>query len=170
MRLQAVLSLSCLVAEWAISALPRFIDHRLKVPAVAGTTALETTPANTIPQQQQALHMDQKDYEAFYANLPLQPGQTRLVRVFPAASWDDRVVCYIGVVNVTSDTLPPYNAVSYTWSGQSAEHVVSVNGRDILVTQSCVDALKGIRFQALPVVWIDQLSINQFDQEERSQQ
>ena len=112
--------------------------------------------------------MDRESYQTFYASLPLGPGQIRLVRVYPAESWDDPLLCYIGVVDISQS--PPYNAVSYTWGGQVPEHPVSCNGREVLVTQSCVDALKGIRFQSLPVVWIDQLSISQCDPEEKNQQ
>lgn len=112
--------------------------------------------------------MDRTIYEAFYASLSLQPGQVRLIRVSPAQSWDDPVVCYMDVVDIAQS--PPYNAVSYTWGGQSPEHAVSCNRHEILVTQSCIDALKGIRFQSLPVVWIDQLCINQFDQKEENRQ
>ena len=105
-------------------------------------------------------------YEAYYASMPLRPGQIRLVRVWPAQSWYDPVVCHIRVEDISDS--PPYNAVSYTWGGQTPEHAITCNGNEIFVTQSCVDALKGIRFQKLPVIWIDQLCINQFDLEERN--
>lgn len=112
--------------------------------------------------------MDQAAYSAYYASLALQSGQIRLVTVDPARSWDDPVTCVIDVFDLSEH--PDYHAISYTWGGQSAEHPVVCDGNIILVTQSCIDALKGIRHQALHVVWIDQLSISQLDDEERGAQ
>lgn len=114
--------------------------------------------------------MDRALYDAYYASLPLRPGQMRLVHIARAATWDEPVQCEIAVVDIVQSPAPAYNAISYTWGGQAAEHAVTCNGRPILVTQSCVDALKGVRFQELPVVWIDQLCINQFDLRERNEQ
>jgi hypothetical protein len=111
-----------------------------------------------------------KDYDDYYSSLPLGHGQLRLVRVWPAATWDDPVIFSIGVFEIGH--CPPYNAVSYTWGGQVADQTIACKcGKHFLrVTESCVDALKGIRLQKLPVVWIDQLCINQFDGEERNSQ
>lgn len=112
--------------------------------------------------------MERELYSAYYASLALQEGQTRLVTVHPAESWSEPVACHIVVVNLSQK--PAFQAISYTWGGQAAEHPVLCDDARLLVTQSCVDALKGIRRQALHVLWIDQLSINQVSAEEKSKQ
>ncbi len=157
-RSLAKIVISLIISTWAlaIAVTANFTS------SITDLAAYETFCANSTST------MDRAAYEAFYANLSLHPGQTRLVRVHPAESWDDPVVCDMAVVDIAQS--PPYNAISYTWGGQSPEYTVLCNGHEILVTQSCIDALKGVRSQSLPIVWIDQLSINQFDQKEKNSQ
>ena len=110
--------------------------------------------------------MDPELYSAYYASHALEDGHIGLVTVHPAESWSEPAVCHIDVVNLWQK--PASQAISYAWGGQAAGHPVICDNAGLLVTRSCIDAIKALREQPLRVLWIDQSSINQVSADKKS--
>ena len=91
--------------------------------------------------------MDRDIYSEFYTSLALREGQIRLTTFHPAESWSEPAACHIDVVNLSQK--PAFQASWYTSDGQAAKHPVLRDDAGLLVTQRCLDALIGIRQQAL---------------------
>jgi hypothetical protein len=70
-----------------------------------------------------------------------------------------------------TDTGGDYEPVSYVWGDPSRSHEIVCNDKTLSLTASLVRALRRIRRTNQPRrIWVDQLSINQDDLKERSQQ
>ncbi|XXG96750.1 hypothetical protein Hte_003041 [Hypoxylon texense] len=89
---------------------------------------------------------------------------------------DNDAICF-DLVTVSLDATPPpsYEALSYTWSGQSPDRVVYANGRQFLVTRNAEAAMRRLRSRgqgpgARLCLWIDAICINQQDAEEKGTQ
>ncbi|KAH8719338.1 heterokaryon incompatibility protein-domain-containing protein [Phaeosphaeriaceae sp. PMI808] len=65
-----------------------------------------------------------------------------------------------------------YNALSYTWGEPLMDSVILINGQSLAITSNLMTALKAHRkaHWSTNWWWIDQISINQSDIDERSQQ
>jgi hypothetical protein len=110
--------------------------------------------------------------------------QIRLVEIFPATSADDTepVQCRLNVTNL--DHAPPYLALSYVWGDAAITQDVILNGLLHPVTTNLAAALWHFRKFGMPgetenetrqvgsdqFLWIDAISINQKDLQERSHQ
>lgn len=66
---------------------------------------------------------------------------------------------------------PPYKALSYTWGDGKTTSDVLVNGKKLTITLSLATALYHLRPRSKPLrIWIDQISINQQDLQEKTEQ
>ena len=81
------------------------------------------------------------------------------------------------LVEVRLDDKPKYDALSYSWDGQVPDQVLLVHNqpdeepRELLVTKNCADALRAFRRRGeADNIWIDAISINQEDLQERNSQ
>lgn len=73
--------------------------------------------------------------------------------------------------NTDLGSCPDYEALSYTWEGQSPSVPVSINGKVLLVTDNCEKALRRLlRGRLNRTVWVDSICINQGSLPERSHQ
>ncbi|KAH7346871.1 heterokaryon incompatibility protein-domain-containing protein [Rhexocercosporidium sp. MPI-PUGE-AT-0058] len=108
-----------------------------------------------------------------YKYSPLSENEIRLMTLLPGGN-DSQIRVALTTIIFTSDTNVDFEALSYTWG--STENKV-----DIFVGETCNDALSVTRnlAQALPylryvdkprVLWIDAISVNQEDLDERSSQ
>ena len=99
--------------------------------------------------------------------------EVRLVTL-QSGEFDDDLYCEISHKNLEDN--PHYQAVSYTWADQSGDAsftkaVLCRNGGQIPITESCDGALRRIRLRGLKrVLWIDMLSIDQQNIQERNHQ
>jgi hypothetical protein len=67
--------------------------------------------------------------------------------------------------------LPEYQALSYTWGDEKNKVTILVDGEDFAITRNLKDVLTAIRKDNEDlVIWIDALSINQKDDDEKSTQ
>ncbi len=107
---------------------------------------------------------------AIYEDFPLAKNEIRLIRILPAKSPDDPLVCEPVVANL--GCVPDYVCLSYTWGGNKLDHTVTFSQSrfPVPVTSSCFDALSNLRRIGIRTVWIDQLSINQANNSERNHQ
>jgi hypothetical protein len=70
-----------------------------------------------------------------------------------------------------SNLFPPYNALSYTWGDGKAKSNIRINGKNLTITLSLATALFHLRPRSQPLrIWIDQISINQQDLKEKTEQ
>jgi hypothetical protein len=79
-------------------------------------------------------------------------------------------VLEIELLDVSLESLPPYEAISYTWDGQRPEREVSCYGRSVYVTRNCESVLRRMRQGADRLVWIDSICIDQDSAAEKSDQ
>jgi hypothetical protein len=70
-----------------------------------------------------------------------------------------------------SELYPPYKTLSYTWGDGKAKKDIYINGKSLTVTLSLATALYHLRPRSEPLrIWIDQISINQEDLQEKTEQ
>lgn len=91
----------------------------------------------------------------------------RLLGVFGNPSYHSEVHCEL--LETSLDDHPSYEAVSYTWGGQTPSQPVNCEGKQMLVTRNCVDALR--RFRPMiegerRLLWIDSICIHQLTDDE----
>lgn len=89
--------------------------------------------------------------------------------VLEADGQDGRIRCSLR--HVTLSSRPQFEAVSYTWEGQTADQPVECDGSTLLVTRNLFAALKRFRRKNTDrILWADAVCINQLDLTERSEQ
>lgn len=106
--------------------------------------------------------------QAVYANLPLEPfsRQIRLVTLYPG-QFDSDIECSLEV-GLWSEH---YDALSYCWGSRHPLRKIYVNKQPFRVTEALHMALKYLRQREVYIrLWIDAISINQWDLFERSWQ
>jgi hypothetical protein len=100
----------------------------------------------------------------------LSKNQIRILHLMPPAHGDTEspIVCEISVASRSDN--PDYEALSYVWDDH-APFTIQVSGSDVKVTPGLYNALRQLRLHDRPRnLWIDQLSIEQWNLEEKAQQ
>lgn len=116
------------------------------------------------------------------ANLPdyyyraLGPGEdTRVIRLLSSANVDDDIVCQVEHIAIGNDMNPatiPYKALSYRCGPDEPNRLIqTIDGTKLSVRPYLLDALKLLRSPIEEsVLWVDQISIDQKNLEERALQ
>ncbi|KAK4902204.1 hypothetical protein LTR27_001107 [Elasticomyces elasticus] len=117
---------------------------------------------------QEGYHFDPYVYERLP---PSNHGRfIRLVEVLPELNEAGSVQCYIHEVSL-DENMPKYQTLSYSWGTISDMYNISCNGQSLKITQTLHRALLALRLPGKSrLIWIDQLSINQQDTIEKTQQ
>lgn len=105
-----------------------------------------------------------------YASCPLHgtADSARLVTVEPELR-DGVISCHISTA--TFSQRPQYDTLSYRWGDESVKKTILVNNVDFAVTENLLQALDFLRLHhSQKPVWIDAISINQRDIDERTRQ
>ncbi|KAL7931856.1 heterokaryon incompatibility protein domain-containing protein [Trichoderma chlorosporum] len=105
-----------------------------------------------------------------YPDLP-DSRSIRVIKLHGAASLSDDI--RFELITVSLDTPLPYEAISYTWSGQALDRPVYANGREYLVTRNAEDVMRRLRPhnpEHSRNLWIDAICINQKDDGEKAVQ
>ena len=98
--------------------------------------------------------------------LPLDPNSLRIVNLLPGKP-EDGVQCEFSVHNL--DNQVDYESLSYVPCRPEDTSSIEVDGRIIKINSSLASALKSLRYSNLPrPLWVDVLSINQEDIEEKN--
>lgn len=105
-----------------------------------------------------------------YAPLNSLRNEIRILKIRPSLRLKDPIVCSLRVVSLEDVPRPKYAALSYCWGKGPADQPICCDGSTIWVTADLLDALRSLRKLANTCLWIDQISINQADLEERSSQ
>lgn len=103
-----------------------------------------------------------------YESLDVVKKEIRLLSIWKS---DRESRVHARLDNVSLLDAPAYEALSYYWGAPSAQKVLIVNNKEVLIRESLYSFLKtlAINGQSLPV-WLDMLCINQKDVAERNQQ
>ena len=89
--------------------------------------------------------------------------------VLRSGTWREAIDC--DLIQVSLDTRPHYEALSYTWGNPTERRPILLGGHPHQVTVSLEIALRHIRSQTEDrTLWIDALCINQESLQERSEQ
>lgn len=110
----------------------------------------------------------------------LEEPEIRLIRLKPG-TWDERIACYMEYVDLRMsayaiENAAEYTALSYTWGVEMDAQEILVDERPCKITKNLLEALRRLRDHFGPIdkpenrLWIDALSINQADPEEKSRQ
>ncbi|KAJ4348553.1 uncharacterized protein N0V89_009930 [Didymosphaeria variabile] len=107
-----------------------------------------------------------------YSDLP-SPTHTRLLELQPASDVTTELRCHIHVVDLYDVQTPLYDAISYTWGGETFSQSLLVDHKDepsrMRITANLFDALCMFRRQdASRLLWADAVCINQKDDAEKS--
>ncbi|KAK4206775.1 heterokaryon incompatibility protein-domain-containing protein [Rhypophila decipiens] len=115
-----------------------------------------------------------------YEPLCLTDFSVRVIQLHPSQDRHARLTCEIGIIDLdpNSDAPPVYDAVSYTWGGQSPspDHLLFCIGADgsesqVEITENARDALRRFRLSdSVRNVWVDSVCINQSDLTEKAHQ
>ena len=108
-----------------------------------------------------------------YSTLPPVSSITRMIRLLPDADKSALIKCELLSYNLSGpgDGEHLYEALSYVWGSPDRSHSIILDGYVFPVTKSLHTALLHLRNRALDrVLWIDAISINQDDDNEKSKQ
>ena len=103
----------------------------------------------------------------WYSYKPLQsPGNIRLLKLHRRSDVSSSIHC--DLIETSLRNSPRYEAISYTWQGQTPTRIINCAGSQLLVTENCFAALHRFRPERTGVerlLWIDSICINQSDGE-----
>lgn len=108
--------------------------------------------------------------DELFQHPPLATPKTeiRLLELQPGTG-DQEIRCKLRVCDRTN--LPEYSAISYTWGDTRGTRYVRIDGKILAVGENCWIALQQVRMANHPRwVWIDAISINQHDGNEKNHQ
>ena len=98
-------------------------------------------------------------------------GETRLVQLLPGLLWTDIHVRIEHCILKDQDVLDSYEALSYVCGTPKQTQPIWIDGKQLQVTVNLWYALQRLRHEdESQLLWIDQISINQEDAKERTQQ
>jgi hypothetical protein len=100
--------------------------------------------------------------------IPMISGnEIRLLDLLPFSDdGETQIRCDIRVAFLADE--PQYEALSYVWGDSAILTNIEVSGRPVGITKNLYDALRRVRLpRTKRTIWIDQLCINQWDQEEK---
>ncbi|KAI0972714.1 heterokaryon incompatibility protein-domain-containing protein [Xylaria arbuscula] len=104
-----------------------------------------------------------------YEPLSATGNEIRLLVIEPPSPQDTRIRGHLehaSLVNLDND----FVALSYYWGDHNALKRIVLSGEPIPITFNLYKALEELRRRGFYRVWVDDLCINQYDDEERSQQ
>jgi hypothetical protein len=112
---------------------------------------------------------------AVYSACPLlQPDSVRLILLHPAADPGSDIRCELFSISLSStpqDNTFSYTTLSYAWGDPKAKNSIFISDETLEIGANLFSALQNLRRQDRPIrLWVDAISINQNDSNERSQQ
>ncbi|MCJ1284487.1 hypothetical protein MMC26_003819 [Xylographa opegraphella] len=110
------------------------------------------------------------EYSAIYSKHRLDPAdhEIRLICLYPGTG-SAPIVCELNKISL--DDRPPYEALSYAWGTNHSGQRILLDGHEICIGSNLWDALRYLRDRYDPRwLWVDALSIDQANLQERSHQ
>lgn len=105
-----------------------------------------------------------------YAFLDSTTDEIRLITLLPSDETSVGIECLLSHVSLSSK--PDYEALSYAWGNQNEDiGAITLGGKPFPVTPNLENALRHLRLaEKSRTLWVDALSINQIDDEEKTHQ
>jgi len=106
-----------------------------------------------------------------FVHTPLQrpKSEIRLSHLNPSDARDDEIECTISTHDLSN--APPFAAISYTWGNMASMRDIRLDDKQLSIGENSWLVLWQARLHQIPLpVWIDVLSINQNDDDEKSSQ
>jgi hypothetical protein len=108
-------------------------------------------------------------YEAFKDDLSARP--IRLLRLFPAASFDEKIKCELFNTTLDAKNRVGFEALSYTWGDPKITSPITLHGKTHHITKNLEVALRHLRYpERERTLWVDALCINQSNTSEKNLQ
>ena len=105
-----------------------------------------------------------------YTAIDSEKGDIRLLELGPG-SFDDTIVLTLLPQNLLHSAERSYEALSYVWGDEICPLTALLNGIPVSVTTNLDCALRHLRFRLTTrILWVDALSMNQQDVQERNHQ
>lgn len=108
-----------------------------------------------------------------YSPIDLSRDAIRLVRLYKG-SFHQEFRCELVETFLSELDGVPYEALSYTWGGNSLEEngaEILLNGQEVSITENLRDALRCLRLQDCDrMLWVDALCIDQANNKEKGHQ
>lgn len=109
-------------------------------------------------------------FKSPYSPIDSENGEIRLLELLPG-KFDDVIQMRLVPHNLSDESLVPYEALSYVWGTPITSSRALLNDVAITSTPNLECALRHLRFTILTrILWIDAISINQGDIQERGHQ
>ncbi|KAF8853575.1 hypothetical protein BDZ45DRAFT_598307, partial [Acephala macrosclerotiorum] len=113
--------------------------------------------------------MEAKRQSYVYEPLDQANSSIRLIILQPSVDFNFDVHCDIS--NVSLDTEPKYEALSYTWGDTSVTETIFLQGHPFQATVNLVSALRHLRLKdQTRTMWVDAICVDQANILEREQQ
>jgi hypothetical protein len=93
---------------------------------------------------------------------PLPARSIRVIKLLPSSRRTDALKCGIRHLHLDYVAAQPYEALSYVWGESTRQWALDCDGKELLVTKNCHEALVNLRLRLSPrILWIDAICINQ---------
>ncbi|KAK4123075.1 hypothetical protein N657DRAFT_664174 [Parathielavia appendiculata] len=93
---------------------------------------------------------------------PLPARFIRVIKLLPASRPTDALRCSVKHADLDRVAAQPYETLSYVWGEPTRRWPLDCNGKELLVTKNCHEALVNLRSRFFPrTLWIDAICINQ---------
>jgi len=108
-------------------------------------------------------------YEAFKDDLSACP--IRLLRLFPAASFDENIKCELFNTTLDAKNRVGFEALSYTWGDPKPTSPITLHGKPHYIAKNLEVVLRHLRYpERERTLWVDALCINQSNTSEKNHQ
>jgi hypothetical protein len=105
-----------------------------------------------------------------YTPIDSENGEIRLLELAPG-KFEDDIELRLVSANLNDDPSAQYEALSYVWGTEVSSRKALLDGIPVAITQNLDCAIRHLRMKVVTrILWIDALSINQTDTQERGQQ
>jgi hypothetical protein len=105
-----------------------------------------------------------------YTPIDSENGEIRLLELAPG-KFDDTIVMRLVPCNIEADDPHVYEALSYVWGTETTSRRAVLDGVPISITANLDSALRHLRLTVVKrTMWIDAISMNQKDIQERNHQ
>ncbi|CAG9946342.1 unnamed protein product [Clonostachys rosea f. rosea IK726] len=112
-----------------------------------------------------------QDVLAIYSGLDSSAAEIRVLKLSPSDNFAAPINCNLVHVQLKSDAIEEYEALSYVWDEPHFVHSITLNGKPHQITKNLELALRYLRSARRErTLWVDALCINQRDLTERSKQ
>jgi hypothetical protein len=108
-----------------------------------------------------------------YSPLSQKSDVVRLLRLLPCQDEEVNIRCELFeyTLRELESTNCPYEALSYVWGGENKPRSITIDGRELAITENLHTVLLRLQDRVIPrIIWVDAVCINQADDKEKEYQ